>query len=70
MRILFFKLSWSRGSRENELEVILHESTRESRTNRRAMHNVSNSIKQIVDRDGARQRSSDAFIASFIPPRE
>jgi len=34
------------------------------------MHNVSNSIKQIVDRDGARQRSSDAFIASFIPPRE
>jgi len=55
MRILFFKLSWSRGSRENELEVILHESTRESRTNRRAMHNVLNSIKQIVDRDRARQ---------------
>jgi hypothetical protein len=34
------------------------------------MHNVSNSIKQIVDRDRARQRSSDAFIASFITPRE
>jgi len=38
------------GPRENELEVILHESTRESRTNQRVMHTVWNSIEQIVDR--------------------
>ena len=53
MRILFFQLSWSRGSRENELEVIVHETTHESRTNQRVMHTVLNSIKEIIDRDRA-----------------
>jgi hypothetical protein len=33
MRILFFSVSWGRLARgKNELEVILHESTPESRT--------------------------------------
>jgi hypothetical protein len=40
--------SWARG--KNELEVIVHETTRESRTNRHAMHNVLRPIKQFVDR--------------------
>ena len=57
MRILFFKLSWSRGSRENELEVIVHETTHESRTNQRVMHIVLNLIMQIVDRR-SRSRAS------------
>ena len=51
MRILFFEFvveSWARG--KNELEVIFHETTRESRTNQRAMHIVLNSIEPLVDR--------------------
>src|SRR5258705_3407904 len=38
MRILCLRLSGVVGSRENELELILHETTPESRTNQRPMH--------------------------------
>jgi hypothetical protein len=37
MRILFLCCLESWGSRENELEVIVHETTPESRTNQRPM---------------------------------
>ena len=59
MRILFFQLvveSWARG--RNELEVIVHETTCESRSNQGAMHNVLRSIKQFVDRR-LRDRAAD-----------
>jgi hypothetical protein len=44
MRILFLGCRGVVGSRENELEVILHETTRESRTNQHVLHDVLNSI--------------------------
>jgi hypothetical protein len=50
MRILCLSCRGVVGSRESELEVILHETTSESRTNQRAMHIVLNSIKPFVDR--------------------
>jgi len=55
MRILFLGCRGVGSSRENELEVIVHETTHESRTNQRVMHIVLNSIMPIVDRDRARQ---------------
>ena len=44
MRILFLGCRGVVGPRENELEMIVHETTRESRTNQHVLHAVLNSI--------------------------
>ena len=64
MRILFLSLSWSRGLEgRTSLKLIVHETTSESRTNQRVMHNVLQSIKRSWT--NARARDYVAVITSL-----